>query len=121
VLTYQADGTSVVLPTFQLVMAGQPGLFNCSVSGISVTTVQWSYPITGQSNKLRTLVSGRDGYTVDNTTTAGQYNLIINSTQPSNSGSYICKDDPYSVAIPEQIGQILVLGEYQICITSEPI
>jgi len=120
VITYQADGTSVVSPTFQLVIAGQPAVFNCSISGSSVTPVVWTYQITGQLNKLLQLVSGRDGYTIDNTTTPGQSNLIINLTQPSNSGSYICKDDAFSEATSEQNGRLLVLGEYQIFITSKP-
>ena len=122
VVTHQVDSTATVTPKVQIVTAGQPAVFNCSVSaGSNPPIVQWSWIGTTQSAAGTQLYISTSGlsigldsrYFVD-TSTPGMYNLIINVTRINDSGSYICQDNVFVQSTPQQTGQLLVLGNYYL-------
>ena len=121
-ITNYVDGTATVTSKVQIVSAGQPAVFNCSVSdGSNPPTVKWSWIGTTQSSTVTQLYistsglsSGLDSRYFVDTSTPGMYNLIINVTRINDSGSYICQDNVFVQSTPQQTGQLLVLGNYYL-------
>ena len=118
-MCWSANGAFTTHPSNVAVSTNDRAVFTCATDSTSLDRVLigWSHIAAGSALLRRSfapfcVVSDAQKSVYHTESAAGVCNLIVNSTQLTNAGTYLCQDGqgPYSAA------ELVVLGNYIIAL-----